>query len=188
MGYPDRPALYARAREQTIFNGDAAIVATLQQASDGFEHGYLDLGAVREMLKPILLEVAQRVRHALIKVLALDSDHEKALVASEFDEPRPLLPQMRIIRGQIRVTDRELAPAAIGDPVEVDWQLGEQAVTRNAEGKLTTTRQTTATLVHVPPGICLDVTSSGVRGIGISKYEVSDVVVKRAAKPEDVRE
>ena len=80
-GVSGPPALYARAREQTIFKGDAAIVSTLQQASDGFEHGYRDLDAVREMLHPILLEVTKRVRQALIEVLALDPEHEKALLA-----------------------------------------------------------------------------------------------------------
>ena len=174
-------ALYAAAREQTVFRGDLDALNALQEASDGFEHGYMDLPEIRALAEPILDRAAGHLRSGLITVLGLSAVHETALLASDLEAPRPLLPPMRIMRGELRVTDPAASPAALNDAVEMDWKSGPRHFARNADGKLTSTGKTTTTLVRsLPPGVKLAPTSSGIRVQGVSAYTVSDVVVERA--------
>ncbi len=182
---PGPPALYARAREKNHLQRGCRHGRHPAGGQHGFEHAYTDPAAVTQMLQPIIGDVAKCVRHALVKSLSLGRRYEEALLSPELDEARPLLPPIRILRGQIRVSDPALASDQIDDSVELVWRLEEQAVTRNAEGKLTTIRRVTATFVNVPPGMCVDVMSSGTRATGISSYEVSDVVVTKAQEPPD---
>lgn len=176
-------ALYKRTREEVIFNEDAEALHALEEASDGFEHGYKTIPEVRALAEPVLLRAAHKVRHALISVLDMPEQDKAALLAEEFDEPRGLTPPLRVFRGELLVVDPTLAPEEIADAVEVDWEAeGRPQYGRSPEGKLTITGQTRMTMKALPPGITLALTAPGMRVQGATDYAVGEVVVRRAGE------
>jgi hypothetical protein len=175
------PALYQLARKQVIFDGDAEALQALESASDGFEHGYMPIPDVRSLTEPILERAARCVRRALISVLDMPEAETKTLLNPDFDEPRGLVPPMKILRGELRLSDPAIAPSEIEDAVEMDWESPhEREVERNADGKLVITGTTKVTLRDVPAGLSLTVISSGMRVGGATAYGVGEPVVRRA--------
>jgi hypothetical protein len=107
-----------------------------------------------------------------------------ALLCPDFDEPRGLTPPMKVLRGELQVTDPSLAPSEIESTVEMDWESqGERQIERNTAGKLTITATTKATLRGLPEGMGLTVISSGVRVQGATGYTVGDVIVRQGMLP-----
>ncbi len=179
VGGPD--ALYKLAREQTIFDGDLEALKALQDASDGFEHGYMPIPDVRSLAEPILERAARCVRRALVSVVDLAEVDATALLDPGFDQPRGLVPPMKILRGEIVVNDPTIAPSEIEDAVEMDWESrGEREVQRDADGNLTITGTTKVTLRGLPSGLGLTSIGSGMRVQGATAYRVGEPVIRRA--------
>jgi hypothetical protein len=175
------PTLYRLAREEVVFAEDADALDALGKASEGFEHGYMPIPDVRALAEPILERAARKVRHALISVLDMPAADVTALLDPDLDEPRGLIPPMRILRGKLHVNDPNLAPTEIEDAVEMDWESeGERQIERNEAGDLTITGTTKAMMRDLPEGLALTVVSSGMRAQGATAYDVGDVVVRRA--------
>jgi hypothetical protein len=173
--------LYRLAREEVVFSEDAEALDALGKASEGFEHGYMPIPDVRALAEPILDRAARKVRHALISVLDMPAADATALLDPDLDEPRGLIPPMRILRGKLQVNDPSLAPSEIEDAVEMNWESrGERQIERNEAGNLTITGTTKATMRDLPEGLGLADVSSGMRAQGATAYTVGNVVVRRA--------
>jgi hypothetical protein len=176
--------LYRQAREQIIFDEDQEALDALSKASEGFEHGYMPIPDVRALAGPILERAVRNVRHALISVLDMPEADTTALLSPDFDEPCGLTPPMKVLRGELQVTDPSLAPSEIETAVDMDWESqGERQIERDAAGNLTIAGTTKATLRDLPEGMGLTVISSGVRVQGATAYRVGDVIVRRADSP-----
>jgi hypothetical protein len=176
--------LYKQVREQVIFDEDKQALDALSKASEGFEHGYMPIPDVRALADPILEIAARNVRHALISVLGMSEADTTALLDPDFDEPCGLTPPMKVLRGELRVTDPRLAPSELQSTVEMDWESkGERQIERNTAGKLTITATTTATLQGLPEGMGLTAISSGVRVQGATAYTIGDVIVQQGMLP-----
>lgn len=170
--------LYKQAREQVIFDEDQEALDALSKASEGFEHGYMPIPEVRALTEPILERAARKVRHALISVLDMPGADTTALLSPDLDEPRGLIPPMKVLRGELQVTDPSLATSEIQSVVEMDWESqGERQIERDAAGKLTITGTTKATLGGLPEGMGLTAISSGVRVQGTTAYRAGEVIV-----------
>jgi hypothetical protein len=174
------PILYKLAREE-MFADDAEALDALSKSSEGFEHGYMPIPNVRALAEPVLERAARKVRRALISVLDLDATVAGELLDPDLDEPRGMVPALKVLRGEVRVTDPSVVPDRLADAVEVDWESqGEREVERNAEGRLTITGTTKATFRGCPDGVALTVTSSGMRVQGATDYHVGEPIVRRA--------
>jgi hypothetical protein len=174
------PTLYRLARERVVFSEDAEALDALGKASEGFEHGYMPIADIRALAEPILERAACRVRHALISVLDMPEVDAAALLATDFDEPRGLVPPIRILRGKLQVNDPSLAPTEVEDAVEVEWESpGERLVERDAAGNFTITGTTKVTMRNLPKGLGLTAISSGMRVQGATAYAVGETVVRR---------
>jgi hypothetical protein len=164
-----------------VFADDAEALDALSKASEGFEHGYMLIPDVRALAEPVLERAARKVRRALISVLDLDAAVAGELLDPDLDEPRGMVPALKVLRGEVHVTDPSVAPGKLADAVEVDWESqGEREVERNAEGKLTVTGTTKATFRGCPDGVALTVTSSGMRVQGATDYRTGEPIVRRA--------
>jgi hypothetical protein len=178
--------LYKLAREEAIFASDPHALSALENASDGFEHGYMPLPEVRSLAEPVLERAARHVRRALISVLQIVEDVASQLLKPELDEPRGLTPPMKILRGELQINDPMSVFSKVDDAVEMDWETPrERQIERNAQGNLTITGTTKATILGLPAGVGLVVGSSGMRVEGAVDYRVGEVVVRRATPESD---
>ncbi len=66
--------LDAEVRRRVLFQGDHSAYADAKKASDGFEHGYLDVPEVRNLSADRYRVVGKYVRTAILQALALQPD------------------------------------------------------------------------------------------------------------------
>jgi hypothetical protein len=99
---PDRPRwgqiMREQVREQVIFAGDSDTYKTAKTASDGLEHGYLDLDKVAAHALKSADKTFHHVRRVLVELIDLPSD-----IADELMTIKPMDSQSRrkVIRGRL---------------------------------------------------------------------------------------
>jgi hypothetical protein len=70
-----------------LFRGNSALAAQAKRASDGFEHGFLDFGAVRSLAEQARDETARLLRRAILECADVPSEHTEKLLSPPFDVP-----------------------------------------------------------------------------------------------------
>jgi len=88
-----------------IFDGDEDVLEGLEQASNGFEHGYMATSSARERMEPVLEDALRTVRAALIRAAGVGEETVTALLSGDYAEPRPLVPPLHILEGTLSRTD-----------------------------------------------------------------------------------
>jgi hypothetical protein len=79
--------LHAAIRRQILFQGDDEAASKARQASDGFEHSFLDFVEVRGLAQAVRERTARYLRAAIFDLCDLDEHTRAALEAPPFDTP-----------------------------------------------------------------------------------------------------
>jgi hypothetical protein len=157
-------ALRHRYLAQEIFDGDTEALEAMQQASDGFEHGYMAVQDVRGLLEPVLERSMAHVRRALITLSGLEGDAAKRLLDETYAAPRGLVPAIIMVRGQLARIDEALPPQPMeGAPVELDWGPLKIEASTSPEGDVGLSFPAQATVKKLPPNVQLELSGYGMR-------------------------
>ncbi len=177
-------ALRRQHLSDEIFAGDGAALQAMEDASNGFEHGYMSVDQVRGLLEPVLERSMGHVRKGLITASGVATDVQSRLLAEKYAEPRGLIPEISFVTGQLRRQDSaQPPPTMVGGDVELTWNKLVPVAARTPDGEVTLAlpREVTPTL---PSNTTLDVSGFGMRAAYMKQTgEPLDIEVKRAGEP-----
>lgn len=88
-------------RKELILKGDNECYSKGRQASDGFEHGYLDYRQIRERAKDVRHRMASYIRLSILEMLDLDKEDFGLLKSPPFDKPIGYWPVVKYYRGKL---------------------------------------------------------------------------------------
>ena len=118
-------------RRDLLLRGDDEAYRKAREASDGFEHGYLNYGEIRERARDVRHSVAECVRTAILEMCELDAATFSTLTSDPFDKPLGRWPVVKYIRGKLIGAGTELAAPGNAYPI-VKW--GSSIKTARWEG------------------------------------------------------
>jgi hypothetical protein len=110
-------------RKDLLLRGDDEAYRKAREASDGFEHGYLNYGEIRERAREVRHRMAKYVRTAILEMCELDSAIFSTLTTDPFDEPLGRWPLVKYLRGKLIGSSTELAAPGNAYPI-VKWGTG----------------------------------------------------------------
>lgn len=127
---PDRPRwrqiLRERVREQMIFGADTDTYKTAKSASDGLEHGFLELDQIAAHALKCTDKTFCHVRRAIIELLGLPASVAGDLMTIT---PKDVQSRRKVIRG--RLVGAAEDPAAEGELYpRLEWSSAVASVTR----------------------------------------------------------
>jgi hypothetical protein len=79
--------LHAAVRRQGLFQGDDEATTKAREASDGFEHGFLDFAKVRTLAAEVRDRAARYLRAAVLDISEVDAAVRATLEAPPYDKP-----------------------------------------------------------------------------------------------------
>lgn len=186
---PDRPrwvpALGEQVRAQLIFAGDRDTFKAAKDASDGLEHGYLELDEVAANALRCADKTFEYVRRTIIDLLDLQSEVARDLMAIK---PMDVQSRRKVVRG--RLTGDAADPAAEDQLYPLlEWRSGIGSIER--EGSTFKLQETERITVRTHPDIKFElerVETLGRITDGQAPVEVSQppVVSKEDPEPESV--
>jgi hypothetical protein len=121
--YGWKSELGARIRLGDVFHDDADTHRAAREASDGFEHGYMDMSEVHRRARLSTEQTFGHVRRAVLGLLDLEAEVRDRIMDYE---PRDVRSTRRLVRG--RFVGKSDQPAAEGE--EYPMLLWESSVTR----------------------------------------------------------
>jgi hypothetical protein len=139
-----RNQLNGAIRQRVLFRGDTALAARAKRASDGFEHGFLDFGAVRTLAEQARDDTGRLLRQAILACAEVPAEHIEKLLSPPFDVPLKSF-ITRYIWGTILGEGDDPAPPANEYP-SLEWRSRLSAYRRNEDGSVTLTPEETPTV------------------------------------------
>jgi hypothetical protein len=178
----DPERLRARYLLDDVFGRDQAALDAMRSASDGFEHGYMSVEDVRGLVEPALEHSMSLVRRALIVASGVDAEMSERLLASEYDDPRGLVPVVQFMQGKIRASDPGDAPALEMAAVDLDWTGSRPVASTNDEGGVDVTFSTNVRVAAIQSGAQLELSSFGMRAAHVRPTGELETEVSRAGE------
>ncbi len=123
------PALESWARRELIFRGDATTYDSARSASDGVEHGFMELNEVHERAMASTEQTFRYVRLAILELIGLSPDDHREL-AERY--PRDVASLRKIVRGYLLGEADELAAPDQEYPY-VEWSSSIRSLTREGD-------------------------------------------------------
>jgi hypothetical protein len=152
-----------------IFDGDNEALEAVQQASNGFEHGFMSVDEVRGLLDSVLERSMRHVRRALITASGVSASAREKLLGEDYAQPRGLVPVSRFVTGQLTRRDASKPPPDMGSAaIELDWPPIPVTARRTSEGKVEFAVPTNVTVARLPENTQLEVQSVGMRAEGVT--------------------
>jgi hypothetical protein len=188
MGESGPDALRERYLTDEVFGADEAALAAMRDASDGFEHGYMDINDVRGLIESKLERSMAFVRRSLVRAASIAADMESILLSSEYDQPRGLVPPIFMLRGDLTLKDPALPPPPDLGPLELDLPLPEPTAIEKGSGEPVEIKfQPKMTVLSVPENVNINVRGAGLRAAHVKGFssEVSDVHRTEPEAPAD---
>ena len=139
-----RPALESWVRENLIFGGNSTIYQAAKTASDGLEHGFLELNDVHRHALRAANKTFEYVRRSIVSLLDLDP-----AVADELNsiKPKDVQSTRKIIRGRLLGTAADPAPADSFYPT-LEWSSNITSVVRNGSAFTLTPEEKITVRLH----------------------------------------
>jgi len=128
-----RSTLEAWHRANSIFQGDTATYQQAKSASDGLEHGFMELGEVHDLARKATEKTFGYVRNAIIAVAEIADD--RARTELQKIEPLDVLSFRKMVRGYFIGNTETLAAPGQAYP-HLIWKSAVRELRWNAEGKL----------------------------------------------------
>lgn len=136
--------LHSEIRRQVLFRGDDEAASKARQASDGFEHGFLDFVKVRGLAQEVRDRTAKYLRTAILKLGDVDTETRNKLEAAPFDTPlRSFL--SRYMWGTLLGEAEDMAAPDQAYPV-ITWRSRLKEFRREPDGRYTVTPEETMTM------------------------------------------
>ncbi len=172
-------------RRDVLCQGDKVTYDAARSASDGFEHGYMDLPKYRAAAEQHARPIMDYVRAGLLDLLDLSEPTRTELIDKR---PIDVSPFWHAVTGELhgKVED----PTLLAEPGQLfpyaDWHTTLDDVRRLPNGRLQMTPRINLT-PHVAEGVQVTFTGHGV-GVGLSDADLFDyepsteepVVIRRA--------
>jgi hypothetical protein len=157
---PDaKRALLSRIRLQEIYGGDSDLRRQVERVSNGFEHGFEDLKAAKDVAEDVVGNAGRLVRNAILRAARLPPATLSHLNSDRFIVPMPLFSTEYFYIGKLRVDDETLlAPGA--EPIQGlrDWSTWVESGDRFSDGSLLVTTSSSARSPH--EGLSIDLKSA----------------------------
>ncbi len=117
-------ALLSAIRLREIYRGEKELARDVERISNGFEHGFADLGYAREQARTVHTRATGRVRAAIIDASGLPRKHRERLSGPGFAVPMPLFANEYVHVGTLRgVDERAFAPGAAPVQGLRNWRM-----------------------------------------------------------------
>ena len=105
-----RPLLEAEARRRIVFDGNDETHRQAAEISDGFEHGFRDLGELHGPSLEIRNQAASLVRGAWLHLVRAPEEVCRELTEGRFAQPLDMTDYVRYMRGRLVGPGDDLAP------------------------------------------------------------------------------
>lgn len=96
-------------RRDIIFKKDIDCYKEARKASDGFEHGFLPFGEIREKAAKVRNKTAEYLRGAILDLLDISKEYKEKLTSGSKAEPLGNRPIAKYIKGELRGSSTKLA-------------------------------------------------------------------------------
>jgi hypothetical protein len=122
---------------EKIYAGDNELRKRVEQLSNGFEHGFEDLGTAKDAARAIVGKASKSIRAAIIRASGVSRPALIELLSARFSVPMPLFDTEYLYVGKLRIEDdARLAPRA--EPIVAlrDWEVWPESSERLEDGSL----------------------------------------------------
>jgi hypothetical protein len=125
-----RAALDSWCREALIFEGDSATYGEAKSASDGVEHGFMELSEVHRRAVQVTEDAFGYVRRSILRQLGLSgAEHEKLAARSS----RDVGSLRKVVRGHFNSDSGNVAPNGEEYPY-LEWRSKVKTLRRDGKG------------------------------------------------------
>ncbi len=121
-------------RRTILFQNDDDCHRQAKKASDGFEHGFLDFGEVRQSATACLAKAVSYLRTAILDLAMEQPGQIDGIREGKYAEPLGAWPLIRVIRGKLIGDVANLAPEGHAYPM-IDWKYKLKRFRRDKSGK-----------------------------------------------------
>jgi hypothetical protein len=175
----DERELRRRFLADEVFTGDSGAEVAMREASNGFEHGYMQLRDVQGLLEPVLERSMGHVRRELVEALGLAPEAGRRLLDETYDEPRGLVPPIWVVGGELSRGDpAQDVPPMDGAPIELAWKGAPLVADTTADGEVVITFPlTNITVERLPSNVSLGLTRVGLRAAHLRPTSADPVAV-----------
>lgn len=104
-------------RREMIFQGDAECYSDALDASNGFEHGFQDIGKLRKLTSGVRQRAAACVRREIFEIAALEEGIKEKLLSEPFREPLGDRTLVKYMRGKLLGNGDNLAKPGNAYPI-----------------------------------------------------------------------
>lgn len=122
-------------RRDMILKGDLECYRKAKKASDGFEHGFLEFGRIRELATDVRHRMAGYIRGAILDLCELDEPVSRRLTSGPFDKPLGYWPVVKYMRGRLVGSSDQLAAPGNAYPF-LRWDPGVKKCEVTEQGEI----------------------------------------------------
>jgi hypothetical protein len=115
-----RALLEAAARRRLIFHGDHETERKAAEISDGFEHGYRDLGDLHKPSLKVRDKTGRHVRSSFLELAGVPEGVRAELTSGRYEDPTDMTEYVRYVRGRLVGPGDELASSGEEYPF-LEW-------------------------------------------------------------------
>src|SRR5262249_39089592 len=127
--------LDATIRHKFILQGDIECYTQSKEASNGFEHGYLDFDQLLDISQQVRHRMAAYVRRSIFDLVGIEENAKARLLSSTFSEPLGHWPVVKYLRGVLRGDGDQLAAPGNEYPF-MRWGTGIKKCEFDENGEL----------------------------------------------------
>jgi hypothetical protein len=115
--------------------GDEECYSKAKEASDGFEHGYLDYVEIISKSKDVRHRMANYIRNAILQMVGLSDETHQVLISAPFDKPLGDWAVVKYLRGKLTGAKDELAAEENAYPF-MRWRQTINTTSIESDGKI----------------------------------------------------
>ena len=127
--------LDATIRKTYLFCGDNESHRAAKRASDGIEHGFLEMDEIRPLAISVRDKTAGYLRKAIIELVNLPQGVAEELLAKPYDIPLGTEGYIRYLRGAILSNNDDVAAAGSEYPF-IEWRFGVKDFSVDKDGSM----------------------------------------------------
>jgi hypothetical protein len=114
-------AIDVAVRKDLLFQGDDKCYRNAKAASDGFEHGFMPFGRIRDKARVVRDMTAAYLRKAILDLVKIEEAHREILLNAPYKDPLGNWPVVKYVRGQLLGDSDSLAAKGNEYPI-LSWK------------------------------------------------------------------